>query len=95
MTTLARSPSTALEVVRTLPPEAISKVIEIVGSVVDSRLRMAEKYADFVQEMERSREASQKQERLMAMLSTLLLDAELGEDARTRLVETICALAMR
>lgn len=89
------SQSTVLEVVRHLPPEAIVKVVDIIGEVVATRASLALKHADFVQEMTRLRETSAGRERVLGMLSMLLLDAEVNDEAKLRLVDTICALALR
>ena len=91
----AEPPTTVLEVVRSLPPEAIAKVVDIIAEVIATRASLAAKHADFVHEITRLREASAGRERLLGVLSGLLLDAELNDDAKLRLVDTICALALR
>lgn len=93
--TAAPSGKAALDVLRALPPEAVVKVVDIIGDVVRSRARLAEKHDDFLRDMAKMRETNDSRTRVMSTLSALLLDAELNDDAKLRLVNAICELALR
>jgi hypothetical protein len=87
--------NTALEVLKSLPPEAIVKVVDIVGDVVRARVTFAQKHADFLHEIDLMRQTAGNRERVLSMVSTLLLSAEINDDAKMKLVDTICQLALR
>lgn len=63
--------------------------------IVQTSGRLKEKHADFVRDMERFREISDRREQTIRMLSSLLLAVELEQSAKLRLVDTICELALR
>ena len=83
------------DTVKRLPPEAIIKVIEIVGDIIRTTSTITIKHADFINDMNRTRETNAGRERLMTTLSSLLTGAEINEEAKLRLVDTICTLALR
>lgn len=85
----------ALEVVRSLPPEAIVSVVNIVGDVLRARAAMSQKHADLLGELEILRTHSDDRERVMTLVSNVLLDAEINDEAKMKLVDTICQLALR
>ena len=87
--------SAALDLVQRLPPEAIIEIVQIVGDIVRARAVLSTKHAEFLHEMQRFREANENRERLMTTLSALLLDADLSDEAKLKLVDTICQLALR
>ena len=83
------------DTVKGLPPEAIVKVVDIVGDIIRTKATLTLKHADFVNDMSRIRETNTGRERLMATLSSLLTGAEINDEAKLRLVDTICTLALR
>lgn len=85
----------ALDVLRSLPPEAIIKVVDIIGDILRARAVLSQKHADFLGELEILRSKSGARERAMALVSDLLLNAEINDDAKMKLVDTICQLALR
>lgn len=85
----------ALDVLRSLPPEAIIKVVDIIGDIVRARAAMSRKHADFLAELEILRSKSGARERALALLSDLLLNAEINDEAKMKLVDTICQFALR
>lgn len=87
--------NTALEVVRSLPPEAIVSVVNIIGDVLRARTAMSQKHAELLGELEILRTQSDDRERVMTLVSSVLLDAEINDDAKMKLVDTICQLALR
>jgi hypothetical protein len=90
-----RQTHVALDVLQSLPPEAIINVVNIVGDVLRTRAAMSEKHADFLAELEILRHNSADRERAMTLVSNVLLDAEINDEAKTKLVDTICQLALR
>jgi len=91
----ANRPNGVLALVDRIPPEAIVKLVEVIGDVIRSRASLAENHAAFVREMDLLYAKSTDRERIMSTLSALLLNAELAEEQKTRLVDTICQLALR
>jgi len=87
--------SVVTDTVNSLPPEAIVKVFEIVGDIITTKATLKLKHADFVNEMSLMRETNSGREKLMTTLSSLLTGAEINDEAKLRLVETICTLALR
>ncbi len=85
----------ALDVLRALPPEAIVNVVNIVGDVLHARTTLTQKNADFLAELEILRANSADRERVMTLVSNVLLDAEINDEAKMKLVDTICQLALR
>ena len=85
----------ALDVLHSLPPEAIVNVVNIVGDVLHARSVMTQKNADLLGELEILRHHSSDRERVMALVSNVLLDAEINDEAKMKLVDTICQLALR
>ena len=85
----------ALEVLRSIPPEAIVNVVNIVGDVLRARSVMTQKTADLLGELEILRHHSEDRERAMALVSNVLVDAEINDEAKMKLVDTICQLALR
>jgi len=97
---MVRAPSdagraSAIELIQSLPPDAILKVIDVIGDVVRTRASMAEKHAGFLREMATLREKDGARERVMRMVADLLLNAEVNDEAKMRLVDTICQIALR
>jgi predicted house-cleaning NTP pyrophosphatase (Maf/HAM1 superfamily) len=89
------SPSAALHVVQKLPPEALVTVADIIRDVVRTSAALAEKHADFMHEMEHLRELGGHRERVLSALSQLLVSVDLNDEAKLRLVEGICQVALR
>ena len=85
----------ALDVLRSLPPEAIVNVVNIVGDVLRARATLNQKNADLFAELEILRNNSADRERVMTLVSNVLLDAEINDEAKMKLVDTICQLALR
>jgi hypothetical protein len=85
----------ALDVLRALPPEAVANVVNIVGDVLRARATLIQKNADFLAELELLRANSADRERVMTLVSTVLFDAEINDEAKMKLVDTICQLALR
>lgn len=85
----------ALDVIRALPPEAIVNVVNIVGDVLRARATLNQKNADLMAELEVLRANSEDRERVMTLVSNVLLDAEINDEAKMKLVDTICQLALR
>lgn len=83
------------EIVRNLPPEALLKVIDVVGDLIRTHARLAEKNADFLRDMDRMRQTSVDRERLMDRLISLLRDNDLNDDQKMRLIDTVCQLALK
>lgn len=85
----------ALDVIRALPPEAIVNVVNIVGDVLRARATVTQKNADLMAELELLRANSADRERVMTLVSSVLMDAEINDEAKMKLVDTICQLALR
>jgi len=93
--TLSNKLTVVTDVVKGLPPEAIVKVVDIVGDIIRTKATLTLKHADFMNEMNRMRETNAGRERLMTTLSSLLIGPEINDEAKMRLVDTICTLALR
>jgi len=63
--------------------------------VVRTSAALAEKHADFMHEMEHLRELGGHRERVLSALSQLLVSVDLNDEAKLRLVEGICQVALR
>jgi hypothetical protein len=85
----------AIEVLRSLPPEAIAKVVDIVGDVIRTRATLAQKHADFLHELDILHKKAGDRDRAMTLVSELLLNAEINDEAKMKLVDAICQLALR
>ena len=85
----------ALRLVEKLPPEVLVQLVGIIADVVRTRAGLAEKHADFIHDMQRLEATAAHRERVLSVLSNLLLSAELNDEAKLRLVEGICELALR
>ena len=84
-----------LEIVSNLPPEALLNVIDVVGDLMRTHARLAEKNSDFLRDIDRMRQTSVDKERLMDKLASLLRGNELNDDHKMRLIDTVCLLALK
>lgn len=85
----------AMDVLRALPPEAIVKAVEVIGDVIRARTALSARNAEFLAELEVLRTKSADRERVMTLVSNLLLGAVINDEAKMKLVDTICQLALR
>lgn len=83
------------DLLHSLPPAAILKVVDIVGEVVRTRGALAREDRLLQAQLEALQATHATIERRLELLRTILLTGGLSEEARLRIVDVICTLAVR
>lgn len=88
-----KEPGTLRQLVGKVPPEAITKAVDIVQVVVSGGLQLATDKQRFEQEMERLHRAdASAQEKLQSLMA---FAEKMPKESHEKLVDTICELALR
>ena len=70
-------------------------MVDIIGDVIRTRAVLARKHADFLHELDLLQNKAADRDRAMTLVSELLLNAEINDEAKMKLVDAICQLALR
>lgn len=76
-----------------IPVEAVVKVIDLIADVVRADKTMQGRSQEFEHKLTLLREGNMDRRERMSMLSNLLLQIDLTEEAQMRLVDSICKIA--
>lgn len=85
----------AVRLLRALPPEAIVQVVAIVHDIVRTNGVLAARRQEFEHGFAVLREENADRQHTIAALSNLLAGGVLSEEAQLRLVDAVCAVAMK
>jgi hypothetical protein len=91
--TVAKSGNMVTAALEKVPVEAVIKVVDLVADVVRANKIMQGRGQEFEHTLALLREGNMDRKERMSMLSHLLMQIQLSEEAQMRLVEGICKIA--
>jgi len=91
--TLSKSGEVVRAALEKVPVEAVTKVIDLVADVVRANKMMEGKEQEFEHKLTLLREGNLDRKERMSVLSNLLMQIQLSEEAQMRLVDSICKIA--
>jgi hypothetical protein len=94
--TTAVVPSTAdrfSAVFQTIPPEAITRIVDVVADVIRASKIMEAQQQRFEHDLAMLREGNMDRKERLQLLAVLLREAGLSEALQDKLVESICKIA--
>ena len=91
--TVSKSGHMVTAVLEKIPTEAILKVVDLVADVARANKTIEGKSQEFEHTLTMLREGNLDRRERMSMLSNLLTQMDLNEEAQMRLVDSICRIA--
>lgn len=91
--TVAKSGHVVTAVLEKIPTEAIVKVVDLVADVARASKTIEGRSQEFEYTLTMLREGNLDRRERMSMLSNLLTQMDLNEEAQMRLVDSICKIA--